>query len=161
MDTLAHGFWSFAIFHKKKYVWLAVLFGILPDLLSFGILLLTRALSGAQFERGPPSVDGLPSWLFISYNMMHSFVVFVIVFLAVYLLTKKWLWYMVAWPIHIFIDIPTHSTRFFPTPFLWPISNYSFDGISWATPWFMWMDYLSLIVIFVVISVMTRNKATR
>jgi hypothetical protein len=41
---------------------------------------------------------------------------------------------MLAWLLHILVDIPTHSTRFFPTPFLWPISSYEFSGIGWANP---------------------------
>jgi len=37
MDVLAHFFWAFAIFfRRKKERWLAGLFGVMPDLLSFG-----------------------------------------------------------------------------------------------------------------------------
>ena len=30
---------------------------------------------------------------------------------------------------------------FLPTPFLWPISDWKFPGISWAEPWFMVVNY--------------------
>ena len=151
MDIFAHGLWSFAIFHKKRYVWLATLFGILPDLLSFGIIFVINLLNG-NLHRGPPALSSLPDWLFAAYNMTHSLIVFLIAFVLVYAFTKKWLWALTAWGIHIIIDIPTHSTRFFPTPFLWPLSDYVFDGISWATPWFMLLNYGSLMVVFLVIA---------
>lgn len=155
MDIFAHGLWSYAIFHKKKYVLLATLFGILPDILSFGIIFMINLING-NFQRGPPLIDSLPRWLFAAYNLTHSFVMFIAVFVLIYFVTKKWFWPLTAWAIHILIDIPTHSTRFFPTPFLWPASNYKFDGISWATSWFMLVNYGSLLVIFLIIA---HNKA--
>ena len=151
MDIFAHGLWTYAIFHKKKYRWLATLFGILPDVLSFGILFILNLANG-NFQRGRPDINSLPKWLFASYNLTHSFVMFVFVFLIVYILTKKWFWPLTAWAIHILIDIPTHSFRFFPTPFLWPISNYMFDGISWGTSWFMLVNYSALIIVYIVIA---------
>ncbi|MBS3101793.1 hypothetical protein J4204_06735 [Candidatus Woesearchaeota archaeon] len=151
MDIFAHGLWSFAIFHKKKYVWLATLFGVLPDLLSFGIIFVINLLNG-NLHRGPPALSSLPEWLFSAYNMTHSFVMFIFVFLLVYLITKKWLWALTSWAIHIIIDIPTHSTRFFPTPFLWPLSDYTFNGISWATPWFMLVNYSAILIVFLIIA---------
>ncbi|MBI2652973.1 hypothetical protein HYX00_05905 [Candidatus Woesearchaeota archaeon] len=155
MDIFAHGLWSYAVFHKKKYVWLATLFGILPDILSFGIIFIINLING-NFHRGPPPINTLPKWLFAAYNMTHSFVVFIVVFLVIYLITKKWFWPLTAWGIHVLIDIPTHSFRFFPTPFLWPLSSYKFDGISWAIPWFMILNYGSLMIVFLLIA---HNKA--
>lgn len=151
MDTFAHGLWSFAIFHKKRYVWLAVLFGLLPDLLSFGILFLMNLVNGS-FNRGRPSIESLPKWLFAAYNLTHSLVMFLAVFLLIYVITKKWFWPLTAWAIHIIIDIPTHSFRYFPTPFLWPLSDYKFNGISWATPWFMVLNYSALVIVFILIA---------
>lgn len=151
MDIFAHGLWSYAIFHKKKYVWLATLFGLLPDFLSFGIIFVMNLVNG-NFKRGPPAINSLPGWLFAAYNMTHSFVVFFIAFVLIYAFTKKWFWPLTAWGIHILIDIPTHSFRYFPTPFLWPLSDYKFNGISWATPWFMALNYSSLLVVFIAIA---------
>ena len=155
MDIFAHGLWSYAIFHKKKYVWLATLFGILPDSLSFGILLVIYIATG-KFHRGPPPINSIPSWVYAAYNFTHSLVMFACVFLLVFMITKRWFLPLIAWAIHVLIDIPTHSFRFFPTPFLWPISDYKFDGISWGTPWFMVLNYSSLLIVFIVIA---RNRA--
>ncbi|MBI2658330.1 hypothetical protein HYX08_06590 [Candidatus Woesearchaeota archaeon] len=151
MDTLAHGLWSYAIFHKKRYVWLAALFGVLPDILSFGILFMLNLVNGS-FHNGWPTLDSLPGWLFSAYNFTHSLVMFIAVFALVYLISKKWLWPLAAWAIHILIDIPTHSFGFFPTPFLWPLSDYKFDGISWGTPWFMLANYSALTAVFIIIA---------
>lgn len=150
MDTFAHGLWTYAIFHDKKYVWPAVLFGVLPDILSFGILMAVNVFSG-NFHKGMPRLETIPKWLFAAYNLTHSLVMFSLVFFAIFIITKNWYWPLLGWAIHILIDIPTHSTRYFPTPFLWPLSSYSFNGISWATPWFMAVNYLSLIVVFILI----------
>lgn len=158
MDVFAHGLWSFAVFHRKRYVWLATLFGVLPDILSFGILMIINFING-NFTRGRPSIGSLPDWLFGAYNLTHSFVTFLFVFVLVYLMTKKWFWPLTAWAIHILIDIPTHSFRFFPTPFLWPISNYKFDGISWGTWWFMLLNYSALMTVFIAIA-HNRKKTT-
>ena len=157
MDVFAHGLWSYAVFHKKKYVWMATLFGVLPDILSFGILFIINLVNG-NFHRGPPALSMLPKWLFVSYNLTHSIVLFAVVLLVVFLITKNWYWPLMAWAIHIIIDIPTHSTRFFPTPFLWPLSNYVFNGISWATPWFMLLNYGSLMAVFILIA---HNRAKK
>ncbi len=150
MDIFAHVLWSYAIFHNRKYVWWATLFGVLPDILSFGILFVMNLVNG-NFHRGLPALNTLPKWLFTAYNLTHSFVLFVAVFFAVFLLAKNWYLPLLAWGIHILIDIPTHSFRFFPTPFLWPISGYMFNGISWATPWFMLLNYGSLVAVYVLI----------
>ncbi|MBI3035098.1 hypothetical protein HYY71_02140 [Candidatus Woesearchaeota archaeon] len=151
MDIFAHGLWTYALFHKKKYAWLAVLFGLLPDFLSFGIIFVINLLNGS-FHNGPPAIGTLPEWLFAAYNMTHSFVVFMAVFVLIYAFTKKWLWALTAWGIHIVIDVPTHSFRYFPTPFLWPLSDYKFNGISWGTPWFMLLNYASLMIVFILIA---------
>lgn len=155
MDILAHGLWTYAVFHRKKYVWIAALFGVLPDILSFGIIFAINLING-NLRRGPPPLSSLPDWLFAAYNMTHSFIIFLAVFLLIYIITKKWFWPLMAWGLHILIDIPTHSFRFFPTPFLWPLSDYKFDGISWATGWFMLLNYGALMTIFIIIA---RNRA--
>ncbi|MBI1935835.1 hypothetical protein HYS31_05330 [Candidatus Woesearchaeota archaeon] len=154
MDFFAHGLWTYAIFHKKEYKWWAALFGLLPDALSFGLFVTMNILAGNKLN-GPPPLSTIPKFVFVSYNYTHSLVVFGIIFLLICLITKKWLWPLAAWGIHIITDIPTHSTSFFPTPFLWPISSYNFNGISWANGWFMILNYAALMCVFILIA---RNK---
>jgi hypothetical protein len=50
--------------------------------------------------------------------------------------------------LHILCDIPTHTTSYFPTPFLWPFSTPFVNGIPWSTPWFMAANYTSLFLFY-------------
>ncbi len=145
MDTLAHFLWTVILFRKvKHYVW-ALLFGVLPDLLSFGISIMSRLLF-TGFSFGRPEVHQIPKWVMMLYGITHSLIIPIIILLIIYIIYKKVPLFLLAWPIHIILDIPTHTKEFLPTPFLWPISNYAFPGISWGTRWFMLTNY-SLIII--------------
>lgn len=147
MDYFAHGFWSYLFFyHRKKVLW-AVFFGVLPDTFSWVPYFFYRLFNnGLQFAK--PQLFQLPDWVQTLYGFSHSIIVCAIVFLIVFLVKKKIPYYMLPWPLlHILVDIPTHRQDFLPTPFLWPISDYAFPGISWANPWFMGVNY-SLIVLF-------------
>lgn len=72
-------------------------------------------------------------------------------------MTRKWPWLMGGWVLHIIIDIPTHTKAFFATPFLWPLSNFKIDGISWGTLWFMLINYSALVLVYLLI-VWKRNR---
>ena len=66
----------------------------------------------------------------------------------IYLIKKKFHVFLLGWPLHILIDVPTHSSKIFPTPFLFPISNYTFNGISWGNPIFMLINYSALFIVY-------------
>jgi len=150
MDTFAHAFWSFIIFHTQEYVWLAVLFGMLPDLLSWTIYLVRNFIVNRKLR--PPKISKVPKWVFTLYGITHSVFVMGTGFLLVFFIFGTLPLFLLAWTIHVLIDIPTHRRDFLPTPFLWPISKYAFPGISWGTKKFMTVNYslisLSLILIF-------------
>ncbi len=147
MDTLAHGLISYLGFgrgKKVKYPLLAVLFGILPDLCSWTIYMFYQFFTNG-FALGKPHLTTIPNWVFTLYGISHSIFIFATVILIVYLITKHVPIYLWAWGVHILIDIPTHSREFLPTPFLYPISNWHFPGISWGTSWFM-ITYWTIIL---------------
>ena len=139
MDTLSHALYGGVVFgtkHKFSY-WKAFLFGALPDLLSFGILFVLTLLSieaGPDYGAGKPDPSDVPLYVHQLYDITHSLVVAAVVIAIVWFGFKKPMVELFAWPLHILVDIPTHTKEFFPTPFLWPVSSYEFDGISWATP---------------------------
>ena len=54
---------------------------------------------------------------------------------------------MFGWALHILIDIPTHQ-GIFAVHFLWPLSNYGFNGIRWEARWFMVGNYTALLTVF-------------
>jgi len=144
MDYFAHGFWSYILFHKIKKPVYAVLFGLIPDTFSWAIYLLFNLVTG-QIRRGPPELDKIPEWAFTLYGITHSLIVWGVVLLAIYLIMKRIPLFVYAAPIHVLIDIPTHSPLYLPTPFLWPVSDWKFPGISWGTPWFMVLNYTLII----------------
>lgn len=157
MDYFAHGFWSYLVFCRRKKVWLAVFFGVFPDTISWVPYFFYRLfVNGFQFDK--PHLTTIPAWVYFLYGLSHSIIICAAVFLIVYLVNKKIPYYMWAWPLlHILIDIPTHRQDFLPTPFLWPISDYAFPGISWANPWFMLTNY-SLLVTFLIYRILQKRR---
>lgn len=162
MDILSHGLWGSAAFYpqKRKIYWLAFLFGVLPDLVSFAPNMLFMLFSGRRFRAGePPELADFSQMTFTLYDVTHSLIIFTLVFLLVYFLRgRKPFWPMAAWGVHIIMDIPTHSYRFFPTPFLWPISGFKIDGFSWGQPWFLILNYSVLAGVYLVLYLMKRAQ---
>ncbi|MBI4439795.1 hypothetical protein HY638_02385 [Candidatus Woesearchaeota archaeon] len=147
MDFIAHGFWSYIIFHRTKKALYAVFFGLLPDIVSWGPYFFYRLFTGASF--GKPDISQIPSWTYTLYGIGHSLIVWLAIIGIVYLILRRVPVYLYAAPLEVLMDIPTHSQEFLPTPFLWPVSDWAFPGISWGQWWFMVLNY-SLIAIFMV-----------
>ena len=171
MDIISHSAWSFlaakAINVKKVErplrPWHVVFWGIAPDLFSFAIFFFWVIKSIAFGETSPelvpsgtdePVVDGKYSISMVTaalYSMSHSIIIFFAIFVIVLLLRRRPYWEMLGWGLHILIDVPTHSYHFYPTPVLWPLSEWKFDGISWATPWLIIANYCALIMVIATI----------
>ncbi len=140
MDVISHGLWGGVAFGRKdkRSFWWAFGFGVMPDMLSFGIFSMMRILglaSGPDWSKGLPLDSSIPQYVHSLYNVTHSIFMFAVAFLIVYFVRKrKIFWPMFAWALHICMDIPTHSTRFFATPFLWPISDFRYNGVPWGDP---------------------------
>ena len=137
MDILSHGLWGAGTFGRKskKDFWIAFLFGIAPDFFSFGIFAISNILGIEKrvgWTKEPPLSDAIPVYVHTLYNITHSFIPFILIFIIVWIIRKRPYYLMLAWPLHILFDIGTHSTEFFPTPFLWPIISYKFNGVSWS-----------------------------
>lgn len=126
---------------------------MLPDLLAFGPHFASSIWDSVL---GMPSTPvepkygyaNVPGYIFAIYDVTHSLVVFLASFFIVWALRKRPLWSMAAWGLHILMDIPTHNTRFFPTPFLWPLSAYVVDGIPWTHPIILLPDVILLVLLF-------------
>ena len=157
MDFFAHGFWAgaagMAANRKMKEPvrlrWV-LLWGVFPDLFAFSptFLLMTwlRWFGGASV---PPHLfsralrESLPAGLRPDelYRLSHSLIVFSAVFALVWVLSRRPVLAMLAWPLHVLMDIPSHRAGMYGTPFLWPISDYRFNGVSWGQRWFMILNY--------------------
>ena len=160
MDIFAHGLWAAAMATGAKRIpgvrirtgWTA-LSGVFPDLFAFSLPAIQefylRFTGTASFDhRGAPHHA---EWVWQLYQFSHSLLVFALVFSLVSLLARRPVLELLGWLLHILIDIPSHSLRFFPTPFLWPVSSYQFDGISWANRWFMLSNYSALALAYLLL----------
>ncbi len=153
MDVVSHGLWGGVAFGRKnkKTFWLVFGISILPDALSFGIywLLAILGIDGApRWGGGHMDNASIPMYVHMLYNITHSLIIFGAVFLFVYLLRRKPFWLLAAWGMHILIDIPTHAEKFFPTPFLWPVSSFHIDGISWVSPVIFFPNLIGLSIVY-------------
>lgn len=153
MDYLAHGLWGYAIYRKTPRPWWGVLWCVFPDTISWVPFLIYRLASG---EVGPPSYI-LPPWMDVLYGLSHSVVIFSLVALGVYVVMRRLPIYFWGWLIHIAIDVPTHATGRWPTPFLWPLHNVTFPGVSWGEQWFMIANYALFAIVFISIYYRGRN----
>jgi hypothetical protein len=178
MDIFAHTLWTAAsarganasILKKNRIsvAWSAF-WGVFPDLFAFGLPFLFLIVG---FIRGTYSFASLsqdhhivPQFAMAHtlYQYSHSLVIWAVVFALVWAYCKRPRYELLGWLLHILIDIPSHSATFYPTPFLFPLSDYKFlDGISWANPTYMLINYSLLLVVFLPLlihDVRARRKA--
>lgn len=163
MDIISHGLWGSLAFGRKnkKSFWLAFFFGVAPDLFSFGPFFISTFLGLAKrpnFGSEPPDPSSIPSYVHSLYNVTHSIIIFSLAFTLVWILLKKPLWEMLAWGLHILMDIFTHSYKFFPTPFLWPISGFKFNGWHWASPYIFFPDVALLAILYFWFFIIKRRR---
>jgi len=165
MDIFSHGLWTGAVYKiintkkdKKLNVLLSVFWGIFSDIFSFTLvfiwLLINVIFGNIKFNKPSEIEPGIKNDLTIFhltsalYNISHSLIIFIIVFILVYLTFKRPIWELGGWGLHIIIDIPTHSYEFYPTPFLWPISDWKFNGFSWVKFEFLIINYLAIFIVY-------------
>lgn len=140
MDILSHGLWGGVALGRasRRSFWTAFAIGTAPDLFSFGLVFANGLLAhGLDFFNGlghPPDPARIPAYVHQLYNATHSLVVFAVVFALVWLWRGRPMPELGAWGLHIVVDIFTHSEAFFPTPFLWPLSDARVDGVPWSDP---------------------------
>jgi hypothetical protein len=157
MDFLAHAFWTNLIYQQADPAtrYLAIVLGTAPDVVSFAPELVRSAV-GRRLKAWR-KVDqnniqqisrSIPWWVYRLYDITHSIPIWLAGFGIWWWAAGRIPWAAFAWLIHILVDIPTHSIRFFPTPFLWPLSDFKVNGISWGEKWFMRLNYGSLIVLY-------------
>ncbi len=149
MDTLSHALWGRGLFGYRGMPWLALFFGAMPDLFSFGILFIMRIVSGDLQFGGPPPIETIPWWVFINYDISHSFVSAFICIGIVYRYRKDIAFVMLGWPFHVLLDFPFHTKEFFPTKLLWPLIDFSFDGIPWSRPEIWFPNLAGILILFI------------
>lgn len=142
MDFVAHAFYGATVFSRSGLagglkgarrtfvadwtVWVAMLFGLLPDAVSMGLPFLSywgeprghffRDFSGSNLEL---------------YRYVHSLLV---AFAACGILRLVWrpLWVpSLAWPLHLLMDSLTHHAGKFGTTLFYPLTDWAYEGWPW------------------------------
>lgn len=170
MDVIAHTLWAGAIAKglnlklekaQKKPLfavpWTAF-WGVFPDIFAF-VPLFAWLIIGSLFRSLPFPTSALwdqglagPYYRVFQvtdqlYSFSHSLIVFAFIAVICWFFSRRMQWNLIGWLVHILLDIPSHSFEFYPTPFLWPLSDFKVDGISWSGPWFMIANYLVLVLV--------------
>jgi hypothetical protein len=74
-----------------------------------------------------------PQWLLCAHRSTHSVLVVLITGIAMRSVMGRWPHQVIlAWLLHILIDVPTHRRNPWGPRQLWPLSDVAYDGWSWA-----------------------------
>lgn len=137
----------------------------MPDFLVFGLPFagtIIAMISGSDvsiFSQAGHHTDA--NYIYGIYNITHSLIIRSIVFGVLWLIYKKPIKASFARLLHILIDIPTHSLAFFATPFLWPISNYKFDGIPRSNKIIFIPNLILLVILYSIYFYKKSHKHTK
>lgn len=144
MDIFAHSLWSMVLLPGPPSVEKAV-FGIAPDLIVFTTSLAKQAIK-SKFQPGFKTREEMMKWyhrpenkwVLNFYKWTHSLVVWIILLIPAFYFwikfTERTPWFLLAAPLHILMDIPTHNFKSFPVQFLYPVSRFQVDGLHWSKP---------------------------
>ncbi|NCN25480.1 hypothetical protein COT94_02240 [Candidatus Falkowbacteria bacterium CG10_big_fil_rev_8_21_14_0_10_37_14] len=150
MDMLSHILLNNLVYKDvvPSYRFWAILFGIAPDMVGFGIMFKVEYLKKALFYNKMPH-NLIPRAVFVIYNAAHSLVLWLIVFGLLYLLGQQW-WALLwcGWAIHIVVDIFTHGANSFPTKIFWPLSDWYFPGFAWSQRNFLILNYSVFAILY-------------
>jgi len=172
MDTLAHAMFAGALrktlrdskkdevqekkLSRKEFLW-SMFWGAFPDLFAFGIgigisLVVTGEFWGGIMIAGK-SLSGF------LYQFSHSLVIVLAVMGVLWFTKKRWIWIILGWPLHIIFDMPTHAPNGYPTPFLFPLSDWTLPfGIQWSTPWFWITTWVVVAIIYIGLAIYDRRN---
>ncbi|OGZ45432.1 MAG: hypothetical protein A3C84_00210 [Candidatus Ryanbacteria bacterium RIFCSPHIGHO2_02_FULL_48_12] len=169
MDIFSHGLWAVAAAKAAKQktarpvsLWFAAFWGMFPDLFAFSFFffwmfwnIAANGWAVNDFPR-PDAIEPIrpevAQMSFLShrlYDFSHSVIVFLVIFFVIWLIRHRPSWEMIGWPLHILIDIPTHSYQFYPTPVFWPLWEWKFPhGHSWVNWKFLVINYALILIVF-------------
>lgn len=144
MDIISHALWANLVFKDLPQRPLAIAFSVMPDFISFARVAVKIFFQRTIIYQESPKKE-FPPIVYKLYNFTHSLMIWSAIFFLLKLLNLDYL--MIAfygWGLHIMLDIFTHSENFFPTPILWPLSDFHFSGINWSNRNFMIFNYTIL-----------------
>lgn len=153
MDLLSHSLWSYVLWHNDAQVAAAVAAGVLPDLI--GVLppaiaagAKHRSLRAAFYCTNPPRWAA--RYKALMYPLTHSLVVSALAWVFVSLAFGAQ-WWLLAWPLHVFIDILSHPSNN-TAPFLYPFSERRMHGVRWWDKRFVAVNAVLLLIVFLALT---------
>ncbi|MCD4819503.1 MAG: hypothetical protein K8S23_12510 [Candidatus Cloacimonetes bacterium] len=158
MDIMAHSLWSLVLLPGKPTI-AKVALGIAPDVVVFALSLSKQAIKGKMqpgFKTRTKMMNWYHrkenKWVLNLYKYTHSLVIWTAVilpiFLYFYFVRNIIPWFLLAAPIHILMDIPTHDNNSFPVQFLTPFSKVRINGMHWSKPLIFIGNYVLIIAVF-------------
>ena len=158
MDVFAHSLWSLLLLPGPPSLE-KVAFGIAPDVLVFSTSLTVQAMKG-KMQPGFKTREEMMNWynrqenkwVIAMYKWTHSLLVWLTLLIPAFFIWRHFCgtvpWFILAAPLHILMDIPTHNSDSFPVQFLTPFSRYQFNGLHWSNPFVFAGNYVLIIAIF-------------
>ena len=162
MDLISHILWTYVFFSQTEAVLLAILFGILPDIIAFIPLTMYQLYKkepwrafhmGLLQQRWTLYPQKLRAFTVTVYAITHSIVIFSLVFVSTALFFGVQ-WWLLGWLLHIIIDIPTHKKTFFGTQIWYPFSTWAYKGIPWETRQVLVINATTLVLAYTTILVL-------
>jgi hypothetical protein len=168
VDVIAHGLWAGAagtwlarrngISVRSMAAW-SVALAAAPDLVQMLPVLawsLTQeapisvlyAHIAASPGEGPALLPLVHALSHHAHCAFHSVVVAAAVTLIVWRVRPGWLIPLTGWWLHILMDIPTHSSDYYPVPFLYPLTYWSISGVAWTAPWMLALNYAAIALVY-------------
>ncbi|HEY4514808.1 MAG TPA: hypothetical protein VJJ22_01465 [Candidatus Paceibacterota bacterium] len=183
MDILSHGLWAVATGkgaqlekgkeERRWNSWWLLFWGMFPDLFAFAPIFAYSLISlvtggGPMIHRPPtelepwtPGFDNATDITQLLYSLSHSLVILAFVLIVFYIWKRKIPWIIFGWPLHILVDIPTHSYLFYPTPAFWPLWDWKLDGFSWGSGHFTLYNYVTLVLIFLGLYYLRKRRSAK
>jgi len=168
MDIIAHGLWPVLIYKaiakdKSKFkMKLVVFWGIFPDVFAFfisSIWIVQQLFMGSISIFEAPRPDTNDPYLLANvnafkasyylYHVSHSLIIFLIAFVIACVFSKRIVYEMFAWLIHLACDLLVHpiGNYDYATQIFWPLSKWRVDGVQYEQPLYIGLNY-ALIIIF-------------
>lgn len=141
--------------YRDVTVHAAVLFSLLPDMLSMWIPFALHLINGTQ---GNFFHDYSGAWLLV-YRLTHSLVTTLAVSALVWRLRRKFAVPSLAWTVHVLCDAVSHGSGKFKTMPFYPFSTWGIHGVAfWRHHWFVGAYWLVLVGIMICIACWRRGR---
>ncbi|MFH0816634.1 MAG: hypothetical protein V1934_07455 [Methanobacteriota archaeon] len=147
MDPIFHLLFTNLYARDERWRDEALVFSVLPDLgfLLIELYLFFYVTASVNYADAMATV---PQSLLVVYRLFHSLLVFGIVAAIVWRVRPRLLPALLAWLLHILVDIPVHEGTF-TTRVLYPVlPGVQLQGWSWGTPAVVFSAYALLLALY-------------